>query len=53
MKISAKTLDAGYDYLRQHPEIREVLISGGDPLLLQDEEIEIFSKPCDQSHPLK
>ena len=39
MKISPATLSAGYDYLRQHPEIREVLISGGDPLLLPDEEI--------------
>ncbi len=39
MKISPETLRAGYGYLRQHPEIREVLISGGDPLLLQDEEI--------------
>jgi lysine 2,3-aminomutase len=39
MNISPKTLIAGYDYLRQHPEIREVLISGGDPLLLLDKEI--------------
>lgn len=39
MNISRKTLLAGYDYLRQHPEIREVLISGGDPLLLLDDEI--------------
>ena len=29
----------GYQYLRNHPEIREVLLSGGDPLLLQDEEL--------------
>ena len=40
MKISPDTLTAGYHYLRQHPEIREVLISGGDPLLLQDQEID-------------
>ena len=39
MKISPHTLQAGYDYLRQHPEIREVLVSGGDPLLLPDIEI--------------
>ncbi len=39
MKITSETLQAGYDYLRLHPEIREVLISGGDPLLLPDEEI--------------
>ena len=27
-------------YLRKHPEVREVLISGGDPLTLEDDEIE-------------
>lgn len=39
MRISAATLAAGYDYLRNHPEIREVLLSGGDPLLLTDDMI--------------
>ena len=39
MRISPKTLNAGYSYLRQHPEIRDVLISGGDPLLLPDGDI--------------
>jgi lysine 2,3-aminomutase len=29
-------LAAQIDYLRQHPEIRDVLISGGDPLTLSD-----------------
>ncbi len=27
------------DYLGRHPEIREVLVSGGDPLTLEDEDI--------------
>jgi lysine 2,3-aminomutase len=41
---------AGYDfhpefnrqieYIRQHPEVRDVLLSGGDPLLLSDEKLE-------------
>lgn len=44
MKISPETLQAGYDYLRSHPAIREVLISGGDPLLLPDEEIAAILK---------
>lgn len=39
MHISPETLKDAYHYLRVHPEVREVLISGGDPLLLQDEEI--------------
>ncbi len=32
--------DEGLAWLRQHSEIREVLITGGDPLLLSDEQIE-------------
>ncbi len=36
MKISEKTLEQGYEYIRNHPEIQDVLISGGDPLLLPD-----------------
>lgn len=39
MRISQNTLEAGFDYLREHPEIREVLLSGGDPLLLEDEQL--------------
>ena len=28
------------DYIREHPEIRDVLLSGGDPLLLSDQKLE-------------
>jgi lysine 2,3-aminomutase len=31
---------ATYEYLRNHPEIRDVLISGGDPLVMSDEKLE-------------
>jgi lysine 2,3-aminomutase len=31
------TIDAGLDYIRNTPEIRDVLLSGGDPLMLSDE----------------
>lgn len=31
---------AVYEYLRNHPEIRDVLISGGDPLVLGDNKLE-------------
>lgn len=39
MVIDDTTLAAGYEYLRSHPEVREVLLSGGDPLLLSDKAI--------------
>ncbi|MBI3416818.1 MAG: KamA family radical SAM protein [Verrucomicrobia bacterium] len=32
--------DRQIDYIRQHPEIRDVLLSGGDPLLFNDERLE-------------
>ncbi len=39
-KISLKYIDEGIDYIAAHPEIRDVILSGGDPLLLSDEKIE-------------
>ncbi len=45
MCIDDSTLAAGYQYLKKHPKIREVLLSGGDPLLLSDEKLsEILSE---------
>jgi lysine 2,3-aminomutase len=32
--------DRQIDYVRTHPEVRDVLLSGGDPLLLSDEKLE-------------
>ena len=37
MAITKKTIRAGLDYIRQTPQVRDVLVSGGDPLLLDDE----------------
>ena len=35
-KISMKWLQSGIEYIKQHKEIRDVVISGGDPLMLTD-----------------
>lgn len=40
MVITPETIEAGLDYIRQHPAVREVLLSGGDPLLLPDAQID-------------
>lgn len=32
--------EAAFEYLQQHDEVRDVLLSGGDPLLLSDERLE-------------
>jgi len=37
MKVSRETVREGLNYLRKTTEIRDVLLSGGDPLLLTDE----------------
>jgi lysine 2,3-aminomutase len=34
--------DRQIEYIRQHPAIRDVLLSGGDPLLLSDEKLEFL-----------
>lgn len=34
------SIDAGIEYIRNHPEVRDVLISGGDAFLISDEKIE-------------
>ncbi|HZV13033.1 MAG TPA: KamA family radical SAM protein, partial [Candidatus Kapabacteria bacterium] len=35
-KISMKYIQEGVDYISAHPEIRDVILSGGDPLMLTD-----------------
>lgn len=44
-ELTKSQLDKGLDYVRAHPEIRDVLISGGDPLLLSDERLEQLLGP--------
>jgi lysine 2,3-aminomutase len=39
-KIHPRYIEDGLDYIRNHPEIRDVLISGGDPLMLSDRKLE-------------
>ena len=38
-RISRKNLQQGIDYIAAHPEVRDVILSGGDPLMLKDEEL--------------
>ena len=39
---SDEELSACVDYVQAHPDVRDVLISGGDPLVLPDEEVMRF-----------
>ena len=39
MPVSPETIKAGLEYMRKTPAIRDVLVSGGDPLLLDDDKL--------------
>ena len=39
-KIPLNQYDAGLAYIREHTEVRDVILSGGDPLLLSDRRLE-------------
>jgi lysine 2,3-aminomutase len=43
-KIPLNQFDSAFAYLREHTEIRDVVMSGGDPLMLSDRRIEYFLK---------
>jgi len=38
--LGVKQWDAAFDYIAAHPEIRDVLVSGGDPLTLSDDRLD-------------
>src|SRR5437667_195094 len=39
-KIPLNQYDSAFEYLRQHTEIRDVIMSGGDPMMLSDRRLE-------------
>jgi lysine 2,3-aminomutase len=44
-KIPLNQYDSAFEYIRQHTEIRDVILSGGDPMMLSDRRLEyIFQK---------
>ncbi|HUF14102.1 MAG TPA: KamA family radical SAM protein [Longimicrobiales bacterium] len=39
-KIPLNQYDSAFEYIRNHPEVRDVILSGGDPFMLSDRRIE-------------
>ncbi|HEY9516382.1 MAG TPA: KamA family radical SAM protein [Gemmatimonadaceae bacterium] len=39
-KIPLNQYDSAFEYIASHPEVRDVIMSGGDPLLLSDRRLE-------------
>lgn len=46
--FSADVIEASFDYIEKTPSIREVILSGGDPLLWSDAKLEIILKRLDK-----
>lgn len=42
--VSREMVRRGIDYIRTHKEIKDVILSGGDPLILKDKELEEILK---------
>ena len=40
MHITTDSISDGINYISRHPEIRDVIVSGGDPLLLSDNKLD-------------
>ncbi len=53
MAVSAETVAAGIDYIAGHPEIRDVILSGGDPLLCDDETPGRYSRTAAENSPCR
>ncbi len=43
-RITKEQIQKGIDYISEHPEVRDVLLSGGDPFLLSDSYLEWILK---------
>src|SRR5881392_2450077 len=44
-KIPLNQYESAFEYIRSHPEIRDVIMSGGDPMMLSDRRLEyLFQK---------
>jgi lysine 2,3-aminomutase len=43
-KINPRYIEGGLEYIRNHREVRDVIISGGDPLMLNDRRLEEILK---------
>ena len=42
--IISRNWEPSFEYIRAHPEIRDVLLSGGDPLMLDDDTLDYLLK---------
>ena len=41
-KIPLNQYESAFEYIRQHPEVRDVILSGGDPMMLSDRRLEFI-----------
>src|SRR3954470_20825432 len=51
-KIPLNQYDSAFAYMREHPEIRDVIMSGGDPMMLSDRRLEDLFHRLRENPPL-
>ena len=52
-RIGEEEIELGLRYIREHTELRDVLISGGDPFLLNDDKLEYILQGVRQAEHVK
>ena len=45
LKFAARQADALVDYVRQHPEVRSILFTGGDPMVMKSKVLRRYIEP--------
>ncbi len=52
-QINKENWEPAFDYLREHKEISEIILSGGDPLMVSDEKLEYLIQQLEQIKHIK
>lgn len=52
-QINKENWEPAFDYLREHKEITEIILSGGDPLMVSDEKLDYLVQQLEQIKHIK
>jgi len=52
-QLNGENWEPAFEYLRQHNEITEIILSGGDPLIISDEKLEYLIQQLEQIKHIK
>lgn len=52
-QINKENWEPAFEYLREHTEISEIILSGGDPLMINDEKLAVLMEQLEQIQHIK